>query len=236
MGSLSDEALEQIGYLDLIIEELHKRHFSSKSIAFPSLCALRLRNSIKSVKLLVEVNLVHDAMGALRSALEVVILIVGYYRIDNFSRRRHVDFLKDKKDLLVVRLENNIYRPPENAQTLQEQIDSIQEEIRQNRENGIEPFQNIHSVANLCGMLSFKKHFYKLLCINTHPSNTVLSKYADENTPINLINNPEADDTGHISEGVFNCIVIAASILDENLRLGTSLKSIDEYLADLYSE
>lgn len=231
MSQLDNFALEQLEYLDHIVDELKKRSFADKELAFPVLCTLRLRNALQSVRLLTENGFIHDAMGALRSALELVVTIVGFYRIKDFKIRKHLDYLTDKKGLLKIRIETNNYMEGENEQLLQDMVKEIDKELKDNKDKGIEPFKDIHTIADRCGMVTFKKRFYKLLCMNTHPATNTLSKYADDSTPVKLIEKPEENNFGHISEGVYNCIILAASILDENLHLGTNLPKFDELLA-----
>jgi hypothetical protein len=233
MPELDEKAMEYLGYMELIVDELKKRHFPNQELAFPALCALRLRNSLCSVQILVENSMAHDAVSCLRLAFETVILLVGFYRIPDFKRRRQSDYLKDRKDLLIIKQETSNFDVGETEAIVQAQVDGVLQELAQNEKEGFLPFGDIHKVADACGLLPLKKHFYKLMCLSAHPTTHTLSKYSDTSIPINFIEHPEKDDTGYISEMVYNIVAIAASILDEHLKLGIKLPTVEELLTTL---
>lgn len=234
MATLDLQATEYMQYMELIILELRKRNFPSREIAFPALCAFRIRASISSAKILIENDLIHDALSCLRSALETAIILVGYYRIPDFKRRRRLDNIKDSKDLFSIRLEASLFSEIETEEVIRNNIDQIESELKENHNNGITPFGNIHAVADGCNILPLKKRFYKLLCMSTHPSTKTLLKYAVNSTPPVFIDYPEKDNSDYLSELIYNIIVITASILNEKLLLGIKkIPSVEELVETL---
>jgi hypothetical protein len=234
MATLDSQATQYISYMELIILELKKRNFPSREIAFPALCAFRIRASIASAKILIENDLIHDALSCLRSALETVILLVGYYRISDFKLRRRLDNLKDSKDLFSIRLEASLFSEIETEEVIRNNIDQIDSVLKENHKNGINPFANIHAVADGCNILPLKKRFYKLLCMSAHPSTKSLLKYAENSTPVVFVDYPEKDDSNYLSDLIFNVIVIMASILNEKLLLGIKkIPSVEELVETL---
>jgi hypothetical protein len=235
--SAKNQAKKSFTSLIETVSSLKRRHFVKAEHAFPVLCSLKIRNSLQSALILNDKNLSHDALACLRTAFETLFNLIGYFRISNYKKRRHCDFLKDKRDLYRLKRDAKNLSPDETLEDINNVIKKINVELDEYKKKGIIHFKDIHTIAKECKLLRLKKLFYKLMCLSTHPTTLLLSKYCNTTkTPIQFIDYP-ASQSELVYSGIHNIALLTKAVLNQHFDTRENIKTVEEIIVDIkYSE
>lgn len=191
-------------------------------------CALRMNKALEALELLLSNKLVHEAYSALRNLFETMIMQVAAWKsqdFENLAKRLHANYLVDQLDLINALLESNHHSEFESLEETIARGKKIRGELAELKSKEIRPLPKnpTDSLATLANLSKFKRHFYKLMSLYTHPNLHSIEKFmkqSKENGAVQLVKDFENDSEEGIRECVYNFLRISNSILNTTFSLG----------------
>jgi hypothetical protein len=213
---------EQIKQFKSILTELikNKKPNDLKGL-FLLCCALRINKSFEALALLLEKRHVHEAYSTLRNLFETMIMLIAGWKHDNFEEfksRLHANFIVDKIDLIDCNLQSLNRTKFESIEIVRKRKLKALDELNILERKGIKPFSKnpTDNLASISKLTKFKRHYYKLLSLYTHPNLHSIEKfikYNEKKGTIKIVKNYKNDSEEGIRECIYNFIRISNSIL-----------------------
>jgi len=190
--------------------------------------ALKIRNSCKSINLLLNNSLVHDSKSILRTMAEVSIYFVASISDENFMKQFYSEDLKRKQIVLnklikVRKIENN------------DDIDDLLK-YKENTQNEIKSFkkeftkENLEKLSIKYNMYNFYYYIDNACSSQIHSLPCCMEKYlkiSDDDQLISFYKLPDIKDTKLVYTEALNCYSLVIMKLNETFCLSFDNK-IDE--------
>ena len=159
---------------------------------------------------------------------EAVVCLASGIRVKDYYDRRHVDFVRDRTDLLALRVTLGVYGQGETRATVEGQIAELDREVEKWKANGIRGAGNLAHRADNCGMGALYVRYYKMLSLDVHCGNDTLGPYVvhSPGVAVTFAQRPGGEtERLWVSETLSNLVILVAAALNEHYALGLQQKA-----------